>query len=431
MSDTVIRVEGIGKRYRVGQRQSYLALRDVLAGAFRRNGKRKPMDFIWAVRDVSFEVKQGEVVGLIGRNGAGKSTLLKLLARITRPTVGRAELHGRIGSLLEVGTGFHPELTGRENIFLSGAILGMSKAEILRKFDEIVAFSEVERFIDTPLKHYSSGMGMRLAFAVAAHLEPEILLVDEVLSVGDASFQKKCLGKMQEVSRAGRTILFVSHNLHAVSSLCSRCMLLETGRVVINGATEKATSIYHAQSAQTIWGKSDLRSAPRTGTGKAKFTCIAIQPVGSDGSPSEVAYTGCDLGIELTIEACEIISGANVSVILWDRSGYRLCDINIWKKDKLLELSPGGTARIRFRLHELLLRPGSYVIGLWIGRERVDAIDYIEQAGSIDIAPNPEDNKSPMEFSGPYLCRYDENVSILPPVETAGNVHFQVSDAKP
>ena len=201
MTDTVIRVEGIGKLYRVGERESYSQLREVLANAFRgsRNGKRGPKDSIWAVRDVSFEVKQGEVVGLIGRNGAGKSTLLKLLARITRPTVGEAELHGRIGSLLEVGTGFHPELTGRENVFLSGAILGMKRAEIIRKFDEIVAFAEVERFIDSPLKHYSSGMQMRLAFAVAAHLEPEILLVDEVLAVGDIQFQKKCLGKMQDV----------------------------------------------------------------------------------------------------------------------------------------------------------------------------------------------------------------------------------------
>src|SRR6202007_2024083 len=181
--------------------------------------------YIWALKDVSFDVKQGEVVGLIGRNGAGKSTLLKILARITRPTEGHAEIRGRVGSLLEVGTGFHPELTGRENVYMSGAVLGMRKAEIERKFDEIVAFSEVERFLDTPLKYYSSGMQMRLAFAVAAHLEPEILLVDEVLAVGDASFQKKCLGKMKQVSHEGRTILFVSHNMAAVKALCSRAIL--------------------------------------------------------------------------------------------------------------------------------------------------------------------------------------------------------------
>src|SRR5438132_1368545 len=223
MSQIVIRCEKIGKRYRIGERERYLALRDVLSkwitapvqllrkqGASCKNGKR---EHLWALKDVSFEVQHGEVIGLIGRNGAGKSTLLKILARVTKPTEGRAMLRGRIGSLLEVGTGFHPELTGRENVFLSGAILGMGNNEIRRKFDEIVAFAEVEKFIDTPLKHYSSGMQMRLAFAVAAHLEPEILLVDEVLAVGDVAFQKKCLGKMGSVAKAGRTILFVSHNM--------------------------------------------------------------------------------------------------------------------------------------------------------------------------------------------------------------------------
>src|SRR5579859_4529310 len=258
MSDAVIRVEGIGKRYRVGQRESYRALRDVLSNAFRSNGRRAPKDFIWAVRDVSFDVKQGEVVGLIGRNGAGKSTLLKLLARITRPTVGHAELHGRIASLLEVGTGFHPELTGRENIFLSGAILGMSKAEIVRKFDEIVAFSEVERFIDTPLKHYSSGMGMRLAFAVAAHLEPEILLVDEVLSVGDAAFQKKCLGKMGDVAKTGRTIVFVSHQMNQIRRLCQRVFWVDAGRVRAAGDTREIVSSYELAFADLAKNGGDL-----------------------------------------------------------------------------------------------------------------------------------------------------------------------------
>ena len=206
MSESVIHAEGLGKRYRVGERERYFALRDVITRAFtapfRRNGPTSTQDYLWALRDVSFDVKQGEVVGLIGRNGAGKTTLLKMLSRITRPTAGFAEIHGRVGSLLEVGTGFHPELTGRENIYLSGAILGMGKREIDRKFDEIVAFAEVERFLDTPLKHFSTGMQMRLAFAVAAHLEPEILLVDEVLAVGDIEFQKKCLGKMQDISKA-------------------------------------------------------------------------------------------------------------------------------------------------------------------------------------------------------------------------------------
>src|SRR5271156_129249 len=250
MSESVIHVEGLGKRYRVGERERYFALRDVLSRAlhapFQRNGARRPVDYLWALRDVSLDVKQGEVVGLIGRNGAGKTTLLKLLSRITRPTTGFAEIHGRVGSLLEVGTGFHPELTGRENIYLSGAILGMRKREIERKKDAIVAFAEVERFLDTPLKHYSSGMQMRLAFAVAAHLEPEILLVDEVLAVGDIEFQKKCLGKMQDISKSGRTIVFVSHQMNQIRRLCRRCIWIDHGGIRLAGSMLEVVSAYEA-----------------------------------------------------------------------------------------------------------------------------------------------------------------------------------------
>ena len=232
-----IRVENISKKYilqhQVGGRSRYVALRDVLAhkakSLFQKNRTDASREEFWALKDVSFEIKQGEAVGIIGRNGAGKSTLLKLLSRITKPTKGRIEIEGRVASLLEVGTGFHPELTGRENIFLNGAILGMHRAEIRKKFDEIVAFAEVEKFLDTPVKHFSSGMYMRLAFAVAAHLEPEILVVDEVLAVGDAAFQKKCLGKMNDVSQSGRTILFVSHNMEAITRLCAKCIYLVKG----------------------------------------------------------------------------------------------------------------------------------------------------------------------------------------------------------
>ena len=250
MSKTAIRVEGIGKRYRVGERERYFALRDVLTRAFtapfRRNGKRQPVDYLWALRDVSFDIRQGEVVGLIGRNGSGKTTLLKILSRITRPTAGFAEVHGRVGSLLEVGTGFHPELTGRENVYLSGAVLGMQKSEIGRKFDEIVSFSGVERFLDTPLKHFSTGMQMRLAFAVAAHLDPEILLVDEVLAVGDAEFQKKCLGKMHDVSRSGRTIVFVSHQMNQIRRLCERTLWIDGGSLQRDGLAPVVVNEYEA-----------------------------------------------------------------------------------------------------------------------------------------------------------------------------------------
>src|SRR3989454_2594092 len=250
MGDTAIRVENVCKRYRIGQRQRYKTLRDALFGVmctpFRgvraclsgqgtSKSYQESDNFIWALKDVSFEVKRGEVIGVVGRNGAGKSTLLKILSRITKPTKGFAEIHGRVGSLLEVGTGFHPELTGRENIYLNGAILGIKRKDIDRRFDEIVAFAEVEKFIDTPIKHYSSGMYLRLAFAVAAHLEPEILLVDEVLAVGEVALQKKCMGKMGDVAKEGRTVLLISHNMAAVENLCQRGGVLHQRQITNNG----------------------------------------------------------------------------------------------------------------------------------------------------------------------------------------------------
>ena len=257
----IIKVESLGKRYQLGVRaEPFPTLRDALVGAARaplralrrRSGTRSGESF-WALNDVNFTIKPGEVVGVIGRNGAGKSTLLKILSRITDPTRGRVELYGRVASLLEVGTGFHPELSGRENVYLNGAILGMHRAEIERKFDEIVAFSEVERFIDTPVKRYSSGMYVRLAFAVAAHLEPEILIIDEVLAVGDAAFQEKCLGKMEEVSRGGRTVLFVSHNIASIQRLCTSVILLKDGQVRASGNTLEVTRKYLEQGGTTTF----------------------------------------------------------------------------------------------------------------------------------------------------------------------------------
>ena len=364
MTDAVIRVEGIGKRYRVGQRQSYRALRDVLAGAFRRNGKLAPADFIWAVRDVSFEVKQGEVVGLIGRNGAGKSTLLKLLARITRPTVGRAELHGRIGSLLEVGTGFHPELTGRENIFLSGAILGMSKAEILRKFDEIVAFSEVERFIDTPLKHYSSGMGMRLAFAVAAHLEPEILLVDEVLSVGDLAFQKKCLGKMGDVAKTGRTIVFVSHQMNQIRRLCERVLWIDAGEIRQSGSTPTVLGSYEEAMTSADSGRKRRTNAPNT---KARFVRWEIVEPRSAG-PNTLASTG-PVSVSFTVETSEAVRVAAHGIGLYDGEGRLL-----WGNAAYNFYLVRGAHQLIHTLPSLPVRPGIYEwrVTLWDDNGLVD-----------------------------------------------------------
>src|SRR6266513_536252 len=284
MSDTVIRVENLGKKYIIGhQGNGHRTLRDVLADAisfrsFRnqkseiRNLKSEPF---WALKDVSFEVKPGEVVGIIGRNGAGKSTLLKILSRITEPTAGRVRIKGRVASLLEVGTGFHPELTGRENIFLNGAILGMSRVEIKAKFDEIAAFAEVEQFLDTPVKRFSSGMYVRLAFAVAAHLEPEILIVDEVLAVGDAQFQKKCLGKMQDVSTQGRTILFVSHNMSIVQRLCERAIILQRGSLVISGPSAKVVPHYLRQLSRRGPLPLDTRR-DREGSGMLRFISVEL-----------------------------------------------------------------------------------------------------------------------------------------------------------
>ena len=276
----IIRVENVSKSYRIGGLQSHTSLRDSLAAVARaplrlwRNGQSSSKT-IWALKDVSFEVAPGEVVGIIGRNGAGKSTLLKILSRITRPTKGRVELHGRVGSLLEVGTGFHSELTGRENVFLNGAILGMTRREIERKFDEIVAFAETGEFLNTPVKYYSSGMTVRLAFAVAAHLEPEILIIDEVLAVGDAAFQKRCLGKLGEVGQAGRTVLFVSHDLSAVNGLCERALLLHEGKLVMDDIAEKVTSHY-LNSVNKYYSSVTWIHAPATG-GEVELFATTIE----------------------------------------------------------------------------------------------------------------------------------------------------------
>ena len=276
--DVMIRAEGLGKKYLIGhqgERERYVVLRDVLARSAQRlwrrvvdaaNGRTLPagkiVEEFWALRDVAFEIRRGEVLGIIGRNGAGKSTLLKILSRITEPSAGRVTIRGRVASLLEVGTGFHSELTGRENIFLNGAVLGMSRAEIRRKFDEIVAFAEVEKFLDTPVKHYSSGMYVRLAFAVAAHLEPEIMIVDEVLAVGDAEFQRKCLGKMSEVAESGRTVLFVSHNMAAIRTLTRRCLLIDGGRVRADASAAEAVELYLTHAARDVEGGVFVRGEP-------------------------------------------------------------------------------------------------------------------------------------------------------------------------
>lgn len=305
----IIHVENLGKQYRIGAREaSYETLRESLAGAMRaplrrlREGKREPAT-MWALQDINFEVGAGEVIGIIGRNGAGKSTLLKVLSRITEPTAGRVELYGRVASLLEVGTGFHAELTGRENIYLNGAILGMARREIQRKFDEIVAFAEVEKFIDTPVKRYSSGMYLRLAFAVAAHLEPEILIVDEVLAVGDASFQKKCLNKMQDVGQAGRTVLFVSHNMAAITRLCSRTILLQEGRILSDGPSNQVVGVYLRSGVGSTAAREWADPAKAPGNDIVRLRAVRART--ADGQVSEAVDIRQPIGIEMEFEVLQ------------------------------------------------------------------------------------------------------------------------------
>jgi lipopolysaccharide transport system ATP-binding protein len=386
MSELAVRVEGVGKEYRLGgTRERYTTLRDqvnklataplrALRGRGRRPEQEPPF---WALKDVSFEVSQGEVVGIIGRNGAGKSTLLKILSRITEPTEGEADIHGRVGSLLEVGTGFHPELTGRENVYLNGAILGMRRSEIMRKFDEIVSFAQVEKFIDTPVKHYSSGMYMRLAFAVAAHLEPEILIVDEVLAVGDAEFQEKCLGKMGDLARGGRTVLFVSHNLHAIKSLCSQGILLRAGRVFFEGPASECVSKY-LEMARAGAGPVDPSSpVTRAGTGEWRFTeVVATKPIFDSSEPKEfrfeVSPTRADAG------------PMYLSGVLINEDGVILTRLD----SRLTEFRPPGPRTVRgwLRIDGLWLLPGRYTLELHVC-SMIGVIDLFERAVEFEISP--------------------------------------------
>lgn len=352
-----IRADGVSKRYQLGERESYQALRDVLASALTapirrvRSGRRERAE-IWALEDVSFSLPRGEVLGLIGSNGAGKSTLLKVLSRITEPTKGRVVLRGRVGSLLEVGTGFHPELTGRENILLNGTILGMRRAEIARRFDEIVEFAGVEKFLDTPVKRYSSGMQVRLGFAVAAHLEPEILLVDEVLAVGDAEFQQKCLGKMRDVTREGRTVVFVSHNLAAVRALCSRSLVLEAGRLVFDGVTEDAVHRYLGHvgdSSIAVVGRDDLRrhvGKSRLYSDEPFFECTCIAVVNDEGVPSTAFRSDEPITIIVDYRVFRTVPALRVLVTLTDEN-----QVPVLRTETVDEPSGSGL---------LNLEPGSY-----------------------------------------------------------------------
>lgn len=424
MSEFAIRVEGLSKQYEIGEQQaSYKTLRDSFAQQFQFNGVRSLFrrtngrvkgsnghGKFWALKDVSFEVKPGEVVGIIGRNGAGKSTLLKVLSRITEPTTGYADIKGRIGSLLEVGTGFHPELTGRENVFLNGAILGMRRAEIQSRFDEIVAFAEVEKFIDTPVKHYSSGMYLRLAFAVAAHLDPEILLFDEVLAVGDTRFQNKCLGKMGEVAKEGRTVLFVSHNLSAVQTLCSKGILLANGEVASSGTADEVISDYLCNALQIGEVHFD-KDTIRDGNGLARLTHARL--LSDCGELVSSVAMGEGLTIELEFECKEIIKTPAFAVRLMTHLNQSLIAWRSYEtQGQLSPVSKGG--RVRLRVDRLNLLPGNYHLVLNIS-DGIQCFDLVEEGLAFEITPRavyptgkiPSSNSAVMFTS----CTWEEDYS--------------------
>ena len=396
-NDVVIRSEGLGKKYIIGhesQNERYVALRDVLARSARSlwrktadMAKGRPVvagdtiEEFWALKDVSFEVKRGEVLGIIGRNGAGKSTLLKVLSRITEPTEGRVTIEGRVASLLEVGTGFHPELTGRENIYLNGAILGMARSEIKRKFDEIVAFADVERFLDTPVKRYSSGMYVRLAFAVAAHLEPEILVVDEVLAVGDAQFQKKCLGKLSEVAGGGRTILFVSHNMEAIKRICTSGILISSGRIAARANIDQCIETYFAQTSNSTEAN---RIEFAKGSDRKPYL-RQIEILDRDEKPLNHPTTFGYVKFRIFFYSPEKIKGGSVVLYISLATGTLLTSCSTLPDSAFsIDFVPGENV-IDCTFPRLMLSAGSYVIGAGLAIPNVEWLDNQPHAATIEV----------------------------------------------
>lgn len=391
MNEVAIRCEGLGKQYQIGERESYKALRDVIMDAvgapFRRlraaargssngNGsEEKPA--IWALQDVSFEIKRGEVVGIIGRNGAGKSTLLKILSRITEPTRGRVDIWGRVGSLLEVGTGFHPELTGRDNIFLNGAILGMRKAEIARKFDEIVAFAEVEKFIDTPVKRYSSGMYVRLAFAVAAHMETEILLVDEVLAVGDAQFQKKCFEKFRQISSGGRTIVFVSHNMAALRTACQNGIILERGSVIAKGEINTVADQYLAALSKN------------SGTESIETETFVLEQVSMASQEGPVIKTFDTVEMRVRLVAKSAVQNPGMFVSILTLENQRVAALAFNDFLKINGLRAGESCELGFRIERFPLLAGEYQIEIDLTDLDHHKIELVNKKYSFEVVESP------------------------------------------
>ena len=401
-SQLAVRVDGLGKRYRRGRLRTRAGttlteavlegLRAPFVNLQRLYGLGSSSQgtgpVTWALQDVSFELHEGEVLGLVGRNGAGKSTLLRVLSRITEPTCGRAEVYGRVGSLLEVGTGFHPELTGRQNVYLNGSILGMSRRDIARKFDEVVEFAGVGAFIDTPVKRYSSGMQVRLAFAVAAHFEPDVMIVDEVLAVGDAEFQRKCLAKMDDAASGGRTVLFVSHNLNAVQRLCTRGILLDQGRVVADGAVADIARQYLTETLERsisappgLWIRLDRHA--RHGTGAAAFD--SVRYVSDNPAIGYQSYSGGPIEFTIKIHSDLARRASSLAVTLYDEQGTRLVNADTVELGQSVRLQHGLTT-VSLRIHTLHLRPGTYVVGFWLADVSGEVYDHLSSAILLEVA---------------------------------------------
>lgn len=394
MSDLAIRVSGLSKQFVLGANQGkYKTLRESITEAvtapariFSRREKQNSTSF-WALKDVNFEIKRGEVVGIIGRNGAGKSTLLKVLSRIVEPTTGAIDIYGRVGSLLEVGTGFHPELTGRQNIFMNGAILGMTRAEVKSRFDEIVAFSEIERFVDTPVKRYSSGMYTRLAFAVAAHLEPEILIVDEVLAVGDAQFQKKCMGKMKDVAGHGRTVLFVSHNLTTVQALCTKGIMLAKGEVKLVGPVGEVVNAYTSASSSN-----EFQDAPGSfyvvdRTNKYTPGSVLIKQViirDSEGRQNGEIRMGESFSVTIRLQNMRMFPNTQVAVIFKSRMDQWLANFNTGMKPPK-DRPDSDTQEYTVHVPHMPFTPGSYWIDVSVGHKTGGRVDAVENVASVDV----------------------------------------------
>jgi lipopolysaccharide transport system ATP-binding protein len=430
-----VSAENLSKQYRLGELNRNTLLCDVLASVLKRivSGEHFTYETIWALKDVSFELEEGNVLGIIGRNGAGKSTLLKVLSKITYPTAGSMKVRGRVASLLEVGTGFHDELTGRENIYLNGSILGMKRSEIRSKLDSIAAFADVEQFLDTPVKRYSSGMRLRLGFAVAAHLEPDVLLVDEVLAVGDAGFQKKCLGAMDDLHSGGRTVMFVSHNLAAVENLCPRTIWIENGQVQMDADSKEVIQAYLATFADASKGGADLSELEHR-KGGGEMRCVRIELLDSDGSPASFVRSGMELTFRLHYQVFRSVQEPHFGIEIYSNLGTMVTSVNTWTSGLNIPSLKPGKGHIDVRVGQLNLNPGRYYLSIWLASVGPRYYDHLDFCTTVSVEPADVNNSGRAMNKGFGLiympCQWSYNGLKHPPVFDAGRPDCNCNDPK-